>query len=58
MSKPKIAVIFYSTYGTNHAIAEAAAKAAGEAGAEVRLLRIAETAPESPASWPSGRGGT
>lgn len=47
MSKPKIAVIFYSTYGTNHAIAEAAAKAAGEAGAEVRLLRIAETAPES-----------
>lgn len=47
MSKPKIAVIFYSTYGTNHAIAEAAAKAAGEAGAEVRLLRVAETAPES-----------
>ena len=47
MSKPKIAVIFYSTYGTNHAIAEAAAKAAWEAGAEVRLLRIAETAPES-----------
>jgi len=47
MSKPKIAVIFYSTYGTNHAIAEVAAKAAGEAGAEVRLLRIAETAPES-----------
>lgn len=47
MSRPKIAVIFYSTYGTNHAMAEAAAKAAETAGAEVRLLRIAETAPEA-----------
>lgn len=47
MSKPKIAVIFYSTYGTNHQMAEAAAKAAEEAGAEVRLRRVAETAPES-----------
>jgi len=43
---PKIAVIFYSTYGTNHAIAEAAAEAARAAGAEVRLLRFAETAPK------------
>lgn len=47
MSKPKIAVIFYSTYGTNHAVAEAAAKAAEAAGAEVRLRRVAETAPEA-----------
>ncbi len=47
MSKPRIAVIFYSTYGTNHAVAEAAAKAAEAAGAEVRLLRVAETAPEA-----------
>jgi NAD(P)H dehydrogenase (quinone) len=47
MAKPKIAVIFYSTYGTNHQVALAAADAAGEAGAEVRLLRIAETAPEA-----------
>lgn len=47
MSKPGIAVIFYSTYGTNHAVAEAAAKAAEAAGAEVRLLRVAETAPEA-----------
>lgn len=45
MSKPKIAVIYYSTYGTNHAIAEAAAKAAEEAGAEVRLRKVRETAP-------------
>lgn len=41
----KIAVIFYSTYGTNHQIAEAAADAARETGAEVRLRRIPETAP-------------
>lgn len=45
MNKPKIAVIYYSTYGTNHAIAEAAAKAAAAAGAEVRLRKVRETAP-------------
>ena len=45
MSTPKIAVIFYTSYGTNHAIAQAAASAAEAAGAEVRLRRVAETAP-------------
>lgn len=47
MSAPKIAVVFYSTYGTNHAVAETAAAAAKDAGAEVRLLRVPETAPQS-----------
>lgn len=60
MAKPKIAVIFYSTYGTNLQIAQAAAKAAGEAGAEVRLLRAAETAPsqvvEGQAAWKANLG--
>lgn len=42
----KIAVIFYSTYGTNHEIALEAARAAEAAGAEVRLRRFAETAPQ------------
>ncbi|NUB46697.1 NAD(P)H:quinone oxidoreductase [Fertoebacter nigrum] len=46
MSNVKLAIIFYSTYGTNHAMAEIAAEAARAAGAEVRLLRIAETAPD------------
>ena len=46
MAAPKIAIIFYSTYGTNHAIALEAQRAAEEAGAEVRLRRIAETAPK------------
>jgi NAD(P)H dehydrogenase (quinone) len=41
----RITVVFYSTYGTNHAIADAAAEAARAAGAEVRLRRIPETAP-------------
>jgi NAD(P)H dehydrogenase (quinone) len=47
MSKVKLAVIFYSTYGTNHQMAETVAEAAREAGAEVRLLRVPETAPKS-----------
>jgi NAD(P)H dehydrogenase (quinone) len=41
----KLAILFYSTYGTNQTMAEIAAAAARAAGAEVRLLRIAETAP-------------
>ena len=45
MANPKILVMFYSTYGTNKGVADAAAKAAEAAGAEVRLRRFAETAP-------------
>ena len=41
----KVAIVFYSSYGTNHAMAETAAEAARAAGADVRLLRVAETAP-------------
>lgn len=55
MSKPKIAVVFYSTYGTNHKVALEAAQAAEAAGAEVRLRRFPETAPkavvESQEAW-------
>ena len=43
----KLAILFYSTYGTNHQMAEIAAEAARAAGAEVKLLRIAETAPDA-----------
>jgi len=45
MSNVKLAIIYYSTYGTNHQMAEVAAEAAREAGAEVRVLRVRETAP-------------
>ena len=47
MSKAKLAIVFYSTYGTNHQVAEIAAAAARETGAEVRLLKFAETAPQA-----------
>ncbi|ALG90476.1 MULTISPECIES: NAD(P)H:quinone oxidoreductase type IV [Actibacterium] len=46
MTTVKLAVVFYTTYGTNHQIATIAAQAAKDAGAEVRLLRVAETAPQ------------
>lgn len=55
MNTIKLTVIFYSTYGTNHNMAELAAEAAREAGAEVRLRRARETAPrevvESQEAW-------
>lgn len=41
----RLAIVYYSTYGTNHQMAEVAAEAARAAGAEVRLLRVNETAP-------------
>ncbi len=43
---PKVTVLFYSTYGTNHGVALEAARAAEAAGAEVRLRRCKETAPQ------------
>lgn len=46
MTTPKIAVLFYSTYGTNYAVAQEAKTAAEQAGAEVRLVKIPETAPQ------------
>ncbi|MBE2185270.1 MAG: NAD(P)H:quinone oxidoreductase [Rhodothermales bacterium] len=41
----KLAIVYYSTYGTNHQMAHIAAAAAREAGAEVRVLKVRETAP-------------
>jgi NAD(P)H dehydrogenase (quinone) len=42
----KIAVIYYSSTGNVHQLAEAVAEGAREAGAEVRLRRVPELAPE------------
>ncbi|MET3574578.1 NAD(P)H:quinone oxidoreductase [Bhargavaea ullalensis] len=47
MEKVKLAVIHYSSTGTNHRLAHWAGEAAEEAGAEVKVLKVAETAPES-----------
>lgn len=41
----KVAVIYYSATGNVHALAEAVAEGAAEAGAQVRLRRVAELAP-------------
>jgi NAD(P)H dehydrogenase (quinone) len=46
MSEVRLTIVYYSTYGTNHQMAEIAAEAAREAGAEVRLRKVRETAPE------------
>ncbi|MBP1992397.1 NAD(P)H:quinone oxidoreductase [Paenibacillus eucommiae] len=55
MSKAKLAVIYYSSTGTNHRLAQAAIEGGKEAGGEVKLLRIPETAPDaaiaSNAAW-------
>jgi NAD(P)H dehydrogenase (quinone) len=42
----KVAVIYYSATGNVHALAEAVAEGAAEAGAQVRLRRVAELAPQ------------
>ena len=46
MTTVRLAIVYYSTYGTNHQMAEIAAEAARAAGAEVRVAKAPETAPE------------
>jgi NAD(P)H dehydrogenase (quinone) len=46
MANVKLAVIYYSSTGTNYKMAQVAAEAAKEAGAEVKVLKVAELAPE------------
>ncbi len=43
----KIAVVFYSSTSNTHQLAQALARGAEDAGAEVRLRRVAETAPDA-----------
>jgi NAD(P)H dehydrogenase (quinone) len=42
----KVAIIYYSSTGTNHTMARAVGEGASEAGAEVRVRLVAETAPD------------
>ena len=39
----KLAIVYYSSYGTNHQMATIAADAAREAGAEVRRLQTRQS---------------
>ncbi|MPQ97057.1 NAD(P)H:quinone oxidoreductase [Modestobacter sp. I12A-02628] len=43
----RIAVVYYSSTGNVHQLAEAVAAGAADAGAEVRLRRVAELAPDA-----------
>jgi len=47
MNTPRIAVIYYSATGNIHRLAEAFAHGAADAGADVRLRRVAELAPDT-----------
>lgn len=47
MSKINLAVIYYSSTGTNYQMAQWAADGAKGAGAEVKVLKVPELAPES-----------
>ncbi|WP_335872409.1 NAD(P)H:quinone oxidoreductase [Bacillus sp. 2205SS5-2] len=47
MSNVKLAVIYYSSTGTNYQLGKWAEEAATEHGAEVRLVRVEELAPEA-----------
>lgn len=47
MTKTKTAIVYYSSGGTNYQLATWAAEAAEAAGSEVRLMKVAETAPQA-----------
>lgn len=43
----KLAIVYYSTTGTNYQLAQWAAEAGKEAGAEVKIFKVQELAPQS-----------
>ncbi|CAM2946629.1 NAD(P)H:quinone oxidoreductase [Paenibacillus sediminis] len=47
MNNVKLAVIYYSSTGTNYKMAEWAAEGAIQAGADVKILKVPELAPEA-----------
>lgn len=47
MAGPKVAVVYYSSTGNTHRMAEGIAEGAREAGAEVRMRKVQELAPEA-----------
>ncbi|MFD2925716.1 NAD(P)H:quinone oxidoreductase [Halobacillus naozhouensis] len=47
MEKVKLAIIYYSSTGTNYQMAKWAEEGAKQAGAEVKLVKVAELAPEA-----------
>ncbi len=50
----KVAIIYYSATGTTYNLAKAVEDGAEEAGAETKLLKVKETAPEAAISANEG----
>nr|WP_090977210.1 NAD(P)H:quinone oxidoreductase [Paenibacillus sp. CF384] len=46
-SKVNVAIIYYSSNGTNYQLAQWAAEGGRQAGADVRIVKVPETAPQS-----------
>ncbi|MBY6270568.1 flavodoxin domain-containing protein, partial [Parageobacillus thermoglucosidasius] len=46
MANVKLAIIYYSSTGTNYQLAKWAEEAAKEAGAEVKVVKVPELAPK------------
>lgn len=47
MTKVKLAIVYYSSTGTNYQLAQWAEEGAQEAGAEVKIVRVPELAPDA-----------
>lgn len=47
MAQVNLAVVYYSSTGTNYQLAQWAAEGARQAGAEVKIYKVQETAPQS-----------
>src|SRR5688572_21546060 len=47
MSNVKLAIIYYSSTGTNYQMAQWAAEGAAEEGAEIKVLKVHELAPQA-----------
>jgi NAD(P)H dehydrogenase (quinone) len=47
MSNVKLAIVYYSSTGTNYKLAQWAAEGAKQAGAEVKVVKVPELAPQS-----------
>jgi sulfite reductase alpha subunit-like flavoprotein len=51
--KLHLAIVYYSSTGTNYQLAQWAAEAGKEAGAEVKIFKVSELAPESVIASPA-----
>ena len=54
MTQTKTAIVYYSSGGTNYQLAQWAEEAAKAVGSEVRLMKVAETAPQAAIDSNSG----